>query len=500
MKLKEFRSLILTSRVIGDENVEISGVQMDSRRVRPGDLFVCLPEIPGRMKDRHQFAADAVERGAVALVVERDVDVDVPKLLVSDARYALALISSHFYGHPSHEMKVIAVTGTNGKTTSSFLIEQILRDYGYQTGLMGNIGMKIGSEFLEYEGKTNTQESPDLHRHFRQMRDVGTQYCVMEATSEGLEYGRVLGVNFRTAVFTNLTQDHLNFHGTMENYRAAKGLLFARLGNSFGSRPDDRKFAILNADDPASAYFRKLTFAQVITYGIEQPADVTADDIRITAQGSSFTVSSFAGEERIRMRLIGKFNVYNALGAIAATLVEGVPLSEIRNSLERMNPVPGRMEVVDEGQNFLVVVDYAHTPDGLENALSTIREFAESRVICVFGCGGDRDRTKRPAMGKIAAKYSDYVVVTSDNPRTEDPDAILQEIRAGLVEDGVGAGRYELIVDRREAIRKAIEMATPNDVVLIAGKGHETYQIIGDRTIHFDDREEAKRAIRGRTN
>lgn len=498
MQLKELASLLKTSRLVGDENTAITGVQMDSRKVRPGDLFVCLSEIPGHMRESHQYAADAVARGAAAVVVERDVDVPVPKLFVRNSRHALALFASHFYHYPSHEMKVIGLTGTNGKTTTAHLIEHILRHAGYRTGLMGNLGMKIGSEYVDYEGKTNTQESPDLQRNFRRMRDASTEYCVMEATSHGLEYGRVLGVNFRTAVFTNLTQDHLDFHGTMENYRAAKGLLFSRLGNSFGPRPEDRKFAVLNADDPASEYFAKLTFAEVITYGIHNPADVQAKDIRMTARGTTFTVSTFAGSEQIRMKLIGKFNVYNALGAIAATLAEDVPLSEIRNSLETMNTVAGRMEVVDEGQPFLVVVDYAHTPDGLENALSTIREFAEGRIICVFGCGGDRDRSKRPVMGRLAAQYSEYVIVTSDNPRTEDPDAIVRDIEAGLKEAAVSPDRYKLIVDRREAIQQAIEMASPKDVVLIAGKGHETYQILRDRTIHFDDREEARVAIRSR--
>jgi UDP-N-acetylmuramoyl-L-alanyl-D-glutamate--2,6-diaminopimelate ligase len=499
MKLQELAELFRIARLEGDGNTEVTGIEMDSRKVKPGDLFVCVSEIPGLMRDGHPYAADAAERGAAAVVAEHDVDANVPKLFVNDSRRALAVIAAHFYGYPSHGMKVIGVTGTNGKTTTTFLIERILRDQGFTTGLMGNLGIKIGDAYVEQEGKNNTRDVPDLQRALRSMRDASVEYCVMEATSVGLEFGRVLGCNFRTALFTNLTQDHLETHKTMENYRAAKGLLFSRLGNSLGPRREDRKFAVLNADDPASDYYRKLTYAEVITYGIDRPADVRAAEIRLTNSGTSFAVrTTFAGSAQIEMKLLGRFNVYNALGAIAAALAEEVPLENIRRSLAGMDVVAGRMEVVDAGQDFLVVVDYAHTPDGLENALSTISEFAEGRILCVFGCGGDRDRTKRPVMGGIAAKYSDYVIVTSDNPRTEDPEAILQEIEPGIREAGFPQEQYELIVDRRAAIQKAVEMASPKDVVLIAGKGHETYQLIGGKTLHFDDREEAKEAIRRR--
>ncbi len=493
MQLKELASLLAVSRIQGDETVEITGIQMDSRRVQPGDLFVCVRGIPGKLEDRHPYAEDAVRNGACALVVERDVDVDAPKLFVKDARWALARIASHFYGYPSREMKLIGVTGTNGKTTTSHMLEKILRDYGFRTGLMGNIGITFGSETMAAE--INTQQCPDLQRIFRKMRDASTEYCIMEVTSEGIDMGRVLGCHFRTAVFTNLTQDHLDYHGSMERYRAVKGLLFSRLGNTFGPGPEERKFAVLNADDPASEQFASLTAAEVITYGIDNPADVFASNIRVTPQGNTFDVSTFAGEAVFHTRLVGKFNVYNALAATAAALAEGIPLEHIRRSLAQLSVVPGRMEAVDAGQPFLVLVDYAHTPDGLENALAAIRQFAEGKVITVFGCGGDRDRGKRPLMGGIAAAYSDFVFVTSDNPRSENPEAIMRDIEPGLANSGYDKSRYAFVADRRTAIARAIEMANPRDVVLIAGKGHETYQIVNGITHHFDDRETAREAI-----
>jgi UDP-N-acetylmuramoyl-L-alanyl-D-glutamate--2,6-diaminopimelate ligase len=494
VKLTDLASRLAVCELVGDGNIEIGGLQMDHRKILPGDLFVC---IKGRSFDGHQFAKQAVASGAVALVAERKVDVDVPQLIVKNARYAMPVLASHFFHYPSNELKVIGITGTNGKTTTSYIIEHILSGAGYTTGLMGNIETKIGSERIPNYG-TNTQESIDLQRNLRKMRDVGSEYCVMEVTSNGLDAGRVIGCRFRTGIFTNLTQDHLDYHETMDNYKAAKGLLFSRMGNSFSPDPDSVQYAVLNADDEASADFAKLTTAQVITYGINREADVRATNIRISAKGTSFFCTTFKGNAQIRMKLIGKFNVYNALGAIAATLLEGVTLEQIRHSLEEMTAVEGRMEVVDQGQQFLVLVDYAHTPDGLENALSAIKEFAQGKIITVFGCGGDRDRTKRPLMGKVAAAYSDYIFVTSDNPRTEDPEAILRDIEPGIREAGFARSLYELIPDRRLAIQRAIDLASPNDVVLIAGKGHETYQEIMGVKHDFDDRLVAKEAIRGR--
>ncbi|GJM72268.1 hypothetical protein HMSSN036_44840 [Paenibacillus macerans] len=375
------------------------------------------------------------------------------------------------------------------------MIERILEDQGRSTGLIGTIQRKFAGRTYPMSG--TTPESLELQRYLHEMAEGGAAYCVMEVSSHALDQGRVKGTHFRTAVFTNLTQDHLDYHNTMEEYRGAKGLFFSRLGNNYPANPDERSYAVLNADDPASSYFAKQTAAETITYGVENEADVRASDISVTAKGTSFHVDTFQGSADISLRMVGKFNVYNALAAIAAALLEGIPLERIKASLEAVKGVEGRVEAVDEGQSFAVIVDYAHTPDGLENVLRTVNEFAKGRVICVFGCGGDRDRTKRPIMGRIAAKYAHHVIVTSDNPRTEDPDAILSDIEQGLIGDGVDRSRYELIVDRREAIQKAIEMASREDVVLIAGKGHETYQLIGTAVLDFDDRIVAKEAIRG---
>ncbi|MFC7748670.1 UDP-N-acetylmuramoyl-L-alanyl-D-glutamate--2,6-diaminopimelate ligase [Paenibacillus thermoaerophilus] len=489
MKLNELASRLVTGRLEGSGDVSVGGIAIDNRQVRPGDLFIC---IPGAKFDGHDFAADAVKAGAVAVVAERDVDVPVPKLFVRDARRALPALAAHLYGYPSRELSLVAITGTNGKTTTSFLLERILADAGRTTGLMGNIGMKIGDRFIRKEG-INTRESHDLQRALREMRDAGVDVCVMEATSQGLHKGRMIGCNIRTAVFTNLTQDHLDYHGTMDAYMQAKGLLFARMGNADGDRP---KYAVLNGDDPASDYFRSVTAAETVTYGLSPHCDVRADNVRLEAGGTAFDVTAFGETRTARIRLIGLFNVYNALAAVTAALLEGVPLDGALASLAGIPSVEGRMETVDEGQPYLVVVDYAHTPDGLYNALNALREVARRRILTVFGCGGDRDRSKRPIMGEIAARYSDYVVVTSDNPRYEDPEAILRDIEPGILRVEGSAGRYALVADRRAAIEKAVEMASPEDVVLIAGKGHETYQTVRGVSLPFDDREVARAAIR----
>lgn len=495
MKLKELASQLAVSRMTGDDSIEITGIEIDSRKVKQGDLFICVTGKTG-IADRHLYAAQAVRNGASAIVVQHDVDVDAPKLFVKDTWDALAVLSCHLYGYPSREMKLIGVTGTNGKTTTTTLIEHIFSNQGLTTGLIGTGHTKIGAETFETVG--TTQDAHELQRNLAKMRDIGTDCCIMEVSSHGLDLGRVKGCSFRTAIFTNLTQDHLDYHGTMEAYQAAKGLFFSRLGNDYSGNPAEHRYAVLNADEQASADFAKQTAAQVITYGIDEEADVRAENIRFSSKGTSFRCATFRGAIEFHLKLVGKFNVYNALAAVTAALLEGIPLEAVKSSLESVQSVEGRMEVVDAGQPFLVLVDYAHTPDGLENALSTIRQFAEGKVYCVFGCGGDRDRTKRPLMGKVSAAYSDYVYVTSDNPRTENPDRILEDIVPGLVEAGWTRDRFETVVDRREAIGRAIAAAQPHDVILIAGKGHETYQDVMGIKHDFDDREVAKAAIRGR--
>ncbi|TYA12995.1 UDP-N-acetylmuramoyl-L-alanyl-D-glutamate--2,6-diaminopimelate ligase [Paenibacillus faecis] len=493
MLLKDLATYIIGSEIRGDAGTECRGISIDSRKISPGDLFVCLP---GHTVDGHDYAKKAAEAGAAALVVQRWLDdVTLPQLKVKDSRVAMAVLGNVFFDFPSSRMKVIGVTGTNGKTTTTYLIERILQDQGKSAGLIGTIQRRYAGQTFPMSG--TTPESLDLQRYLHEMIEADTDYCVMEVSSHALDQGRVKGTKFRTAVFTNLTQDHLDYHKSMEEYRAAKGLFFSRLGNTYASSPEERSYAVLNADDPASAYFAKQTAVEIVTYGVDQEADVRASNIRITAKGTTFHADTFLGNIDITLKMVGKFNVYNALAAMTAALLEGVSLQDIKSSLEAIPGVDGRVEAVDEGQSFAVIVDYAHTPDGLENVLNAVNEFAKGRVICVFGCGGDRDRTKRPIMGKIAARLSGYVIVTSDNPRTEDPELILKDIEAGLEEDGVPRERYELIVDRREAIQKAIEMASPEDVVLIAGKGHETYQLIGKEVHDFDDRIVAKEAIRG---
>jgi UDP-N-acetylmuramoyl-L-alanyl-D-glutamate--2,6-diaminopimelate ligase len=440
--------------------------------------------------DGHDYIDKALERGAVALVVQKPVAVSVPYLLVPDTRFAMAVLADHFYGHPSQALKVIGITGTNGKTTTAHLIDTLLRDAGHRADLMGTIAMRIGEETIP--AKNTTQEALELHRNLRRMADGGADYAVMEVSSHALVLGRDKGVRYKTAVFTNLTQDHLDFHKTMDEYKAAKGLLFARLGNTYAGV--DSQVAILNADDPASADYAALTSAEVITYGIDAQADVRATDVRVHTGGTSMNVQTYVGEQAFELKLVGKFNVYNTLAAIAVGLVEGLSLAQMAASLANIPGVNGRFEPVVAGQPFLCIVDYAHTPDSLENVLQTIEGFADGRIITVFGCGGDRDRTKRPLMGAIASRMSDITIVTLDNPRTEDPQAILDEIVTGIVAEA----EYEVIENRADAIKKAIEIARPQDVVLIAGKGHETYQEIHGVRTDFDDREVAKSAIRGK--
>ncbi|MBB6729652.1 UDP-N-acetylmuramoyl-L-alanyl-D-glutamate--2,6-diaminopimelate ligase [Cohnella zeiphila] len=507
--LSELAESLLVYRITSETPVEIADLEADSRRVKPGQLFFCLP---GHTVDGHDYAGQAKEKGAAALVVSRELPVDLPQLVVPDVRQALAILADAWYGRPSHSLRPIGVTGTNGKTTTTYLIERILADAGAKPGVIGTIEARYGGKSFPMSG--TTPDALALQRLFRDMVDAGTDRAVMEVSSHALEQGRVKGTRFRTAIFTNLTQDHLDYHKTMEAYADAKGLFFSRLGNTYAEDPAQRTYAVLNADDEASKKFAKLTAAEVVTYGVNRDAHVRASEIAVSSTGTSFRLDTFRGGRKVELQLVGMFNVYNALAALTAALCEGIELESAIRSLESTPGVPGRVEAVNEGQSFAVIVDYAHTPDGLDNVLKTVREIASGRVISVFGCGGDRDRTKRPIMGRIAAQWSDYVIATSDNPRTEDPLAILKEIEPGLAVGGAepagkggvgeagdsagtgGKAAYELEPDRARAIHKAVEMASPGDVVLIAGKGHETYQIIGGTTQDFDDRLVARAALR----
>jgi UDP-N-acetylmuramoyl-L-alanyl-D-glutamate--2,6-diaminopimelate ligase len=430
----------------------------DTRSVTPGALFFC---VPGERADGHDFAAAAVERGAIGLVLERRLDLDVPQLVVPDARIAMALAADDFFRRPSQELAVAGVTGTNGKTTTTFLLASILDAAGRRPGLLGTVETRVGGEVRP--AVRTTPEAIDIQRTLREMLDAGDRSCVMEATSHGSELHRLDGIRFRVLVFTNLTQDHLDFHGTMDRYFEAKRRLF------LAGRPPA---AINSADE----WGRKLLVDRpdALTYGFASDARIGPSEL-----------------DGIDLKLRGRFNVENALGALAAARLLGIDEDAIARGLEAVPGVAGRFESVDEGQPFEVVVDYSHTPDSLENVLRTAREMTDARVICVFGCGGDRDRGKRPVMGAIASQLADLPIVTSDNPRSEEPETIIEEILAGM-EPGA-----EVDPDRRAAIARAIELAEPGDVVVIAGKGHEQGQEFKEgRKVPFDDREVAREALR----
>ncbi|KAA9025967.1 UDP-N-acetylmuramoyl-L-alanyl-D-glutamate--2,6-diaminopimelate ligase [Niallia endozanthoxylica] len=483
MKLHTILQYLYPYLPVDGENPEITSIENDNRKVRQGGLFVC---IKGYTVDGHDFAESAEKNGAAAVLAERELSLNIPVIVVKSTKRAMALLSDFYYGHPTHMLHLVGITGTNGKTTTSHLIEKIFADQGKKTGLIGTMYTKIADE--TYNTKNTTPESLTLQKTFKQMVDRGVSSAVMEVSSHALVEGRVHGCDYDVAVFTNLTQDHLDYHKTMDEYRQAKGLLFSQLGNTFNSQKP--KFAVLNADDKVSEQYIISTAARVVTYGIDQEADFYAKNIQITAAGTSFELLSPIGTYTINMKLIGKFSVYNVLASIAAAVVSGVEMDRIIASIEEVEGVSGRFEAVNAGQDFSVIVDYSHTPDSLENALKTVRQFAQKRIFVVVGCGGDRDRTKRPLMAKIACELATDPVFTSDNPRSEDPEVILREMEAGV------AGKiYKSITDRKEAIRYAVNEARQGDVILIAGKGHETYQIIGREILDFDDRLVAKAAI-----
>ena len=448
-------------QVVGEPAVEIADLAYDSRAVRPGTLFFC---VPGERADGHEYAAGAVEDGAAALVVTHPVSARAPQIVVTDVREAMAHAAAEFFGRPTEQLEIAAVTGTNGKTTTSFLLHSILEAAGRKPGLLGTIENRVGTE--RRPAIRTTPEAIDLQRTFREMLDAGNLSAALEATSHGSEQKRLLDVRFAVLVFTNLSQDHLDFHGTMEAYFEAKRRLFV----------DGLPPAAVNVGDP---YGKQLADelrglgGELVTFGFADGADLGPDDVDVS-----------------KSRLRGRFNVENILGAAAAGRLLGIEPSAIAAGIENLEGVPGRFELVDEGQPFTVLVDYAHTPEALENVLVAARGLDAGRVLCVFGCGGDRDRGKRPIMGEIAGRLADVAIVTSDNPRSEEPRAIIEEIVAGA------GGGLEIEPDRREAIMRAVEEAEPGDVVLIAGKGHEQGQQFRDRTVPFDDREVAREALR----
>jgi UDP-N-acetylmuramoyl-L-alanyl-D-glutamate--2,6-diaminopimelate ligase len=477
MRLDQLARDLASSELVGDPGTEIASLAFDNRKVTPGALFFC---VKGLASDGHEFAPAAVEAGAVALVCERRLELDVPQLIVDDSRAAMAPLASAFSGNPTAAMKLAGVTGTNGKTTTAFLLADILDYAGIPSGLMGTVKQVVGG--AEEEVVRTTPEAIDLQASFRRMLEAGDEACVMEVSSHAMVMHRADAIDFDLAVFTNLTQDHLDFHKDMEDYFQAKRLLFAAGPGA----------AVVNLDDE---YGRRLAGEfDCLTYSATgQAADYSAVDVSFNAAGAFFTVQSEHGDLPVRTGLPGSFNVANALAALAGAISLGIDPDEAAAGLESAGRVPGRFEPIDEGQDFAVLVDYAHTPDSVENVLRAARGLTAGRLIAIVGAGGDRDRAKRPLMGRAGAELSDLAVITSDNPRSEDPAAIIDDVLAGI-ED-----RESVLVegDRDAAIGLAIREAGPGDTVVIAGKGHEQGQEFENgRKIPFDDREVARRHLR----
>ena len=459
-----------THRRIGDD-VSIESIEYDSRKASPGCLFSC---VVGTFSDGHKYAEQAVKSGAVALLVEKELPIEVPQVIVTNTRIAMAEMAAEFFDHPERGMRLVGITGTNGKTTSTYMLKAIAERAGKSVGLIGTIRNMINNKVLPAEH--TTPESVDLFRLLREMNDAGVELVVMEVSSHSLDQHRVHGLMFDVAEFTNLTQDHLDYHKTFENYLAAKKKLF------FQSR-----HAVVNVDDPYAKEMMEGLNIPITTFGIRERADVYATDIDITTRGVLFDLGFSGGVTRINVRIPGLFSVFNAIGVVAMALALRISMEHIKSGLEDMQSVSGRLEPLETGdRGFSVFVDYAHTPDALENVLKTVKGFADGKIITVFGCGGDRDRAKRPIMGEVAGRYSDLLIVTSDNPRTEDPFEILKAIEEGVKKSGCA---YTVMEQRREAIAQALKMAKKDDVIVIAGKGHENYQEINGVKHHFDDKE-----------
>lgn len=480
MKLSQILEGIRVREMTADPEMEIAGVSYDSRTVQPGQLFVA---VVGYDTDGHKYIGGAVKNGAAAVLCQKKPKEDVPYILVEDSRAALADVGDNWFGHPSREMTVIGVTGTNGKTTVTYLIKSILeKKLGAKVGLIGTIRNMIGDTPLETE--RTTPESFDLHGLLRRMADAGCTHAVMEASSHALFLDRTRRIRFRIGIFTNLTEDHLDFHKTMENYRKAKEILFRNC-----------ETGVFNLDDPAAKPMMAAATCEKLTVAIgNDEADLCARNLRMKSDSVEFDAVIGSEISRFHLGIPGRFSAYNALSAVAACHALGVPLTETADALRETAGVKGRVEVVPTpGKDYTVLIDYAHTPDALENVLKSVRDFCAGRLIAVFGCGGDRDPYKRPIMGRIGAELADYVVFTSDNPRTEDPNEILRQVVEGA--KGVKTP-YTVIENRRAAIRWAMDHAKKDDIIVLAGKGHEDYQILGTEKTHLDEREEVAAHLR----
>ena len=502
MKLSQLLIPVTGSTLHGDGAVEISGVTCDSRSVSPDWIFFALR---GATVDGHSFIPAAIKAGAAAIVLEDTAAApkDSPWVCVVDSRAAMACMAAEFYGNPTAAVPLIGITGTNGKTTTTYLMEAILAAAGKPAAVLGTISYRFGDTCIE--ASHTTPESTELQSAFQKLAVAGAQSFVMEVSSHALEQKRVDGCLFDVGIFSNLTRDHLDYHETMESYREAKIRLFSELLRPDAAKP--RRTAVINRDDPSGEAVQKRSACPVITFGINYRGDVYPTDIKISVNGITGTIHTPGGEFPFASSLLGRFNLSNILAAVSAGIALDLPLEAIKSGIEQHSIVPGRMERIENNRGVTLLVDYAHTGDALENVLSTIKELATARIITVFGCGGDRDPDKRPIMGLIAASYSDLAIVTSDNPRAEEPLEILEQIRSGILplntkeysidrlSGNFDAKGFVMLENRREAIRLAVRVARPGDIILLAGKGHENYQIIGTTKHHFDDREEAAAAF-----
>jgi UDP-N-acetylmuramoyl-L-alanyl-D-glutamate--2,6-diaminopimelate ligase len=487
MQLAELLRAVPGAAAAGPTGVDIRGISHDSREVKPGDLFVCLV---GEKSDGHRFVADAIARGAVALAVQADhadsVPSSAPRLVIGDTRLALPSLSANLFGHPSRAMKVVGVTGTNGKTTTTFLTAAILRQAGLNAGTIGTLGAFLGDDRLPSEH--TTPEADQLQELLAQMRSRGADAVVMEASSHALAQYRTDAIDFDAAAFTNLTQDHLDYHGDMETYFRSK----LRLFTDYPAASSKHFVASVNVDDEYGRRIAAESKGRVLTYGIDNSADIRAESVKTGPSDVRFRAHTPSRSFDVALNLGGAFQAYNALAAIGVGIGLGIAPEVIAAGLASLPNVPGRFESVPTGRGFHVVVDYAHTPDGLENLISSAKRLNPARILLVFGCGGNRDRTKRPIMGRMAATQTDVAIVTSDNPRREDPYAIIEEILTGMHD---ATAHVAVEPDRRAAIEKAIVQARHGDIVLIAGKGHEDYQLVGDQVLPFDDRQVAREIL-----
>ncbi|MEI5906078.1 UDP-N-acetylmuramoyl-L-alanyl-D-glutamate--2,6-diaminopimelate ligase [Bacillus spongiae] len=486
MKLHILMGILPVYSLYGDGDPQINDLTDHHESVKQGDLFFC---IKGEKLDGHDFAQQAVSMGAVAIIAEKRLNVNVPCVVVKNTRRAMAVMADYFFGQPTKQLCLVGITGTNGKTTTSLIIEKILDDAGKKTGLIGTLFSRIGGERGEETKVSNTTpNSLYLQKLFAKFRSQNATHAVMEVSSHALVQERVIGCDFDIALFTNLSQDHLDYHGTMNDYRDAKGLLFSRLGNSYNINYP--KYAIVNGDDSHSSFYQKLTASHVLTYGIVEKADIMAKHIEMNEKGTRFLLITPFGEKKVMVPLVGEFNIYNVLAAVSVGLIQKIDLNQIISSIETFQGGNGRFQLINRGQKFMVIVDYAHTPDGLKNVLETAGKIAKGKIYVVIGCGGERDRQKRPQMGEIACHYADYAIFTSDNPRSENPQHIIKEMEKGTTKEN-----FTSIVDRKKAIYHAIQQGIEGDVILIAGKGHEPYQIIGDKILEFNDVEVCHKAL-----